>query len=151
MTDHAGNTGWQDSPLIQAARQGKLVVLDNLAALPGDTLAAVLAPLATDRELALPDGSRLVRSSDGSPNTVVAHPAFRIIALSTPPSVAQSWLHPDLIGCFDFVSTPDWHAHPDEVRSILRSVDSSGATAEAVADFTLSLQERAARLFADEP
>lgn len=103
-TDTKGNTMFAEQPLVKAAKQGGLVILDGVDRLPSSTL-AVLAPLITDRELSLGDGSRLVRSDRY--HTLVASlgqkevdrrnifeikPSFRIIGLALPPSDRMGWV-----------------------------------------------------------
>ncbi|KAL6048822.1 hypothetical protein STEG23_032392, partial [Scotinomys teguina] len=55
-----GDTAWRSSPLVNAAREGKLVLLDGIHRVNAGTL-AVLQRLIHDRELSLYDGSRLLR------------------------------------------------------------------------------------------
>jgi len=107
---------------------GKLVVLDGVHRLRNDTL-GVLYQLIHDRELQLFDGSRLV-----SPDRFAAlqdtmseqelaaariqpvHPAFRVLALGTPPTPQNPWLTAELLGLFAFHGVPT--ALP-EVRCLL--------------------------------
>lgn len=55
-----GDTAWRSSPLVTAALEGKLVLLDGIHRVNAGTL-AVLQRLIHDRELSLYDGSRLLR------------------------------------------------------------------------------------------
>uniref|UniRef100_A0A2K6EZ92 von Willebrand factor A domain containing 8 n=1 Tax=Propithecus coquereli TaxID=379532 RepID=A0A2K6EZ92_PROCO len=55
-----GDTAWRSSPLVHAALEGKLVLLDGIHRVNAGTL-AVLQRLIHDRELSLYDGSRLLR------------------------------------------------------------------------------------------
>ncbi|GAB5566369.1 von Willebrand factor A domain-containing protein 8 isoform X1 [Prionailurus iriomotensis] len=55
-----GDTAWRSSPLVNAALEGKLVLLDGIHRVNAGTL-AVLQRLIHDRELSLYDGSRLLR------------------------------------------------------------------------------------------
>ena len=57
-TDNAGNTSWQDSPLIAAARTGGLCILDGVDKLDANVLAS-LQRLLNDKAVDLPDGTRL--------------------------------------------------------------------------------------------
>jgi hypothetical protein len=84
-----GSTIWADSPLVAAAKRGRVCVLDGVHRLHPDTLAS-LARLLQDREVELYDGTRLVsaaRSGDGGGGgnndaaVVPIHPAFRVVAL----------------------------------------------------------------------
>uniref|UniRef100_A0A915CQ05 ATPase dynein-related AAA domain-containing protein n=1 Tax=Ditylenchus dipsaci TaxID=166011 RepID=A0A915CQ05_9BILA len=54
-----GDTVWEDSPLVRAAKEGKLCVLDGMERVHSSMIEA-LAPLIHHRFLQLPDGSRLV-------------------------------------------------------------------------------------------
>ncbi|CAI8045681.1 von Willebrand factor A domain-containing protein 8, partial [Geodia barretti] len=54
-----GDTTWRTSPLVNAAREGKLALLDGVHRLHPGTL-SVLKRLLQDRELSLMDGSRLL-------------------------------------------------------------------------------------------
>ncbi|XP_059417514.1 von Willebrand factor A domain-containing protein 8 isoform X3 [Carassius carassius] len=55
-----GDTAWRASPLVTAAQEGKLVLLDGIHRVNLGTL-AVLSRLLHDRELSLYDGTRLLR------------------------------------------------------------------------------------------
>ena len=58
-TDAAGDTVWTDTPLVTAACDGGLALLDGMHRVEPSTL-SVIARLAQDRECALNDGTRLV-------------------------------------------------------------------------------------------
>ena len=94
--DRNGDTVWRHSPLIEGALAGDLVVLDGLQRVDSDTL-AVLQPLVHDRDLTLPDTTRLLRAdrfehlmaSTGASAEELAHrgirrihPSFRIVAIT---------------------------------------------------------------------
>ncbi|KAM6179532.1 von Willebrand factor A domain-containing protein 8 [Erethizon dorsatum] len=114
-----GDTAWRSSPLVNAAVEGKLVLLDGIHRVNAGTL-AVLQRLIHDRELSLYDGSRLLREdrymrlkeelqlSDEQlqeRSIFPIHPSFRIIALAEPPvigSTAQQWLGPEFLTMFFF-------------------------------------------------
>ncbi|MGH0149692.1 UNVERIFIED_CONTAM: hypothetical protein FKN15_025915 [Acipenser sinensis] len=55
-----GDTAWRPSPLVTAAQEGKLVLLDGIHRVNLGTL-SVLSRLIHDRELTLYDGTRLLR------------------------------------------------------------------------------------------
>lgn len=101
-TDSWGNTRWEDSPLIHAARRGHIAILDGVHRLGSDSL-GVLQRLIQDREIDLADGTKLlsqakydavVRQADGDAGVVEGssalstsrivpiHPSFRIIAIA---------------------------------------------------------------------
>ncbi|KFO27883.1 Putative protein KIAA0564, partial [Fukomys damarensis] len=114
-----GDTAWRSSPLVNAALEGKLVLLDGIHRVNAGTL-AVLQRLIHDRELSLYDGSRLLREdrylrlkeelqmSDEQlqeRSIFPIHSSFRIIALAEPPvigSTAQQWLGPEFLTMFFF-------------------------------------------------
>lgn len=103
--DEAGSSGWVAGPLIEAALKGRLAVLDGIERLSGDTL-AVLSRLVHDRDIDLPDGSRLLHhlrydalaESTGSSPAVTSdgravyrvHPSFRIVAIGST-AAAAAW------------------------------------------------------------
>ncbi|XP_004759341.1 von Willebrand factor A domain-containing protein 8 isoform X1 [Mustela putorius furo] len=114
-----GDTAWRSSPLVNAALEGNLVLLDGIHRVNAGTL-AVLQRLIHDRELSLYDGSRLLREdrymrlkeelhlSDEQlrqRSIFPVHPSFRIIALAEPPvigSTTQQWLGPEFLTMFFF-------------------------------------------------
>ncbi|XP_067265112.1 von Willebrand factor A domain-containing protein 8 isoform X1 [Chanodichthys erythropterus] len=114
-----GDTAWRASPLVTAAQEGKLVLLDGIHRVNLGTL-AVLSRLLHDRELALYDGTRLLRwdryqtlkeelqlTDQELQNRSIfpIHPSFRIIALAEPPQVGsttQQWLGPEILTMFLF-------------------------------------------------
>ncbi|KAL1268230.1 hypothetical protein QQF64_033593, partial [Cirrhinus molitorella] len=114
-----GDTAWRASPLVTAAQEGKLVLLDGIHRVNLGTL-AVLSRLLHDRELALYDGTRLLRwdryqtlkdelqltDKELQDRSIFPiHPSFRIIALAEPPQVGsttQQWLGPEILTMFLF-------------------------------------------------
>ena len=118
-TTETGDTVWRTSPLVEAAVQGRMAVLDGLHRVHRGTL-AVLHRLVHDRELQLYDGTRLLgmdkfqelRSSHGLSEEEMSergllpiHPAFRLVALAEPPTVGQSkgqWITPETLAMFRF-------------------------------------------------
>ncbi|KAH0624441.1 hypothetical protein JD844_031871 [Phrynosoma platyrhinos] len=112
-----GDTSWRPSPLITAALEGKLVILDGIHRVNPGTL-AVLQRLIHDRDITLYDGTRLLRDdryqklkedlqlSDEKlqqRSIFPIHPSFRVIALAEPPvigSTTQQWLGPELLTLF---------------------------------------------------
>ncbi|XP_075708404.1 von Willebrand factor A domain-containing protein 8 isoform X2 [Rhinoderma darwinii] len=112
-----GDTAWRQSPLVMAALEGKLVILDGIHRVNPGTL-AILQRLIHDRELTLYDGTRLLRGdryqylknelqlSDAElqeRSIFPIHSSFRIIALAEPPvigSSTQQWLGPELLTMF---------------------------------------------------
>ncbi|CAN8023758.1 unnamed protein product [Ixodes persulcatus] len=118
-----GNTTWIEAPLVTAALEGKMAVLDGIHRLHPSTISQ-LQRLTQDRELQLFDGKRLLRHdrydaiksscgfSDGDMKTrqlYRIHPSFRIVALAEPPSSNQKakqekWLTPEILPMFLFHS-----------------------------------------------
>ncbi|CAG5865389.1 unnamed protein product [Menidia menidia] len=119
-----GDTAWRPSPLVTAAIEGKLLLLDGVHRVNLGTL-AVLSRLLHDRELDLYDGTRLLRwdryqtlkeqlqLSDQQlqdRSILPIHPSFRVLALAEPPVVGassstsssrgQQWLGPELLTMF---------------------------------------------------
>ncbi|XP_034081572.1 von Willebrand factor A domain-containing protein 8-like [Gymnodraco acuticeps] len=115
-----GDTAWRPSPLVTAALEGKLLLLDGIHRVNLGTL-AVLSRLLHDRELDLYDGTRLLRwdryqelkeqleLSDQQlqeRSVFPIHPSFRVLALAEPPvlgsssSRGQQWLGPELLTMF---------------------------------------------------
>ena len=119
ITQPNGDTDWRLSPLVEAALEGRLAVLDGVHRINQGSF-AVLHRLIHDRELQLFDGTRLMRSdryknlkaSSGLSDEEMKekkvhpiHPSFRIIALSEPPvpgSSSQQWVTPELLTMFLF-------------------------------------------------
>ncbi|TYZ62616.1 hypothetical protein PybrP1_002376 [[Pythium] brassicae (nom. inval.)] len=132
-TDAHGNTSWEDSPLIHAARHGHVAILDGVHRLGGDSL-GVLQRLVQDREIDLADGTKLlaqakyseiladVTASGATPATLdrmfPIHPSFRVIAIAESDPVTlkaaptpgresmTAWLNSDSIAMFSFHHLP---------------------------------------------
>jgi MoxR-like ATPase len=128
-TDSAtGETSWEESPLITAARQGDICILDGIEKLRPDVLSS-LQSLATDREVSLPDGRRLVRqeniaSDEPDSKVIPAHPSFRIVALgSLTKDGGTRWMTADAMSMFSTLLLPS----PTEecIRAILKSANPS--------------------------
>ncbi|XP_050455261.1 von Willebrand factor A domain-containing protein 8 [Cataglyphis hispanica] len=118
-TSLTGDTVWRDSPLVDAALNGKLAVLDGINRIHSSTL-AILHRLVHDRELQLHDGKRLIRADRYDEikkeynrtdeemrdrGILRIHPAFRLVALAEPPVVNNSsgqWLNSELLSLFLF-------------------------------------------------
>ncbi|CAL8266675.1 unnamed protein product [Lota lota] len=134
-----GDTAWRPSPLVTAAQEGKLLLLDGIHRVNLGTL-AVLSRLLHDRELSLYDGTRLLRwdryqtlkeqleltdQQLQDRSIFPIHPSFRVLALAEPPMVgvhggaggSQQWLGPELLTMFLFHSVSPL-ARAEEVRLI---------------------------------
>eukprot|EP00066_Takifugu_rubripes_P009279 XP_003976079.1 PREDICTED: von Willebrand factor A domain-containing protein 8 isoform X1 [Takifugu rubripes] len=117
-----GDTAWRPSPLVNAAIEGKLLLLDGIHRVNQGTL-AVLSRLLHDRELDLFDGTRLMRwdryqtlkeqlqftdQQLQERSILPIHPSFRVLALAEPPVVgastnsknSQQWLNAELLPMF---------------------------------------------------
>jgi MoxR-like ATPase len=112
-----GSTFWEDSPLVEAAKNGKLVVLEGLHWISSEVLSGV-ARLLEDREMPLPDGTRLVNSKtyksivsemDLTENEMkergifCVHPAFRVIGTATHGFQDFDWFSEEVGGFFRFL------------------------------------------------
>ncbi|XP_067669611.1 von Willebrand factor A domain-containing protein 8-like [Haliotis asinina] len=112
-----GDTTWRHSPLVTAALEGSLAVLDGVHRInPGSF--SVLHRLVHERDLQLYDGTRLLRHDryqDIQEKTGLSqqqleerrifpiHPSFRLIALGEPPVVGsskQQWMSPEMLTMF---------------------------------------------------
>lgn len=108
-----GDTVWRLSPLVTAALEGKIAIIDGLHRIHPSTL-SVLHRLVTDRELQLHDGKRLIRSDRYDTikeelkktddemlqsGIMKIHPNFCIFALAEPPVAGSSknWITPEVL------------------------------------------------------
>lgn len=119
ITTSNGDTGWRMSPLITAAVNGSMAVLDGLHRLDSST-ASTLKRLVQDREVDLTDGTRLLRhdrfieamSVSGLTEQEMrerkifpVHPKFSIVAVGeATPTQPNDWLTPELLSMFQFVN-----------------------------------------------
>ncbi|CAF0766137.1 unnamed protein product [Brachionus calyciflorus] len=115
-----GDTKWLNSPLIEAAINGDLIILDGIHRLKDDTLMS-LRRLIQDRELDLLDGRKLLRHDkyDELLNEASApeeklqleskiiriHPSFRIIATAEATNLTDQknsieWLNSEILNLF---------------------------------------------------
>jgi len=121
-----GDTDWEDSSLVVAARLGRIAVLDGVEQMAPGTL-ATLQLLVSQREARLPNGDRMVSldtftdicNRDGISRQVLQtrgvfpiHPSFRIIALARPSGAKgggsptgtwKDWLGAEVQSMFSFV------------------------------------------------
>jgi hypothetical protein len=147
-TDAEGNTFWEDSPLVRAARLGRLAVLDGIDRLQPDTLSA-LQGLLQDRRAELFDGSRLLPQDQvrhlnlaaleggegggglgGGPGASPVHPSFRVVALALPPTRTNRWLGAETVGLFGFHHLPG--LRPDAHAAVLKQLYPAAANAAAL-------------------
>lgn len=82
-----GRVIYHDSPLVRAAKEGRILVVDEADKAPVEVV-AVLKGLLEDGQLTLPDGRMLCygqESASNSPDTIIPiHPDFSIWALANP-------------------------------------------------------------------
>ena len=90
-TIQEGRVVWEDSPLVRAARNGRVLVVDEADKAPPEVI-AVLKSLVEDGNMLLGNGKRLVRQStqstqtiDGKDDEIVIHPDFCVWILSNRP------------------------------------------------------------------
>ncbi|KAH8064284.1 ATPase [Aureococcus anophagefferens] len=115
VTDARGNTEWRRSPLIEAALDGGLAVLDGAHRLAPGVLRSTLGRLLSDREIQLPDGTRLVSPAAyaalreiyddaalQAKGVLRAHPAFRVVCAGEPPSAHNPWISAELAGLMHY-------------------------------------------------
>eukprot|EP00045_Choanoeca_perplexa_P012171 m.131630 g.131630 ORF g.131630 m.131630 type:complete len:1706 (-) comp15913_c0_seq3:46-5163(-) len=110
-----GDTGWKDSPLVTAAIAGEILLLDGVHRIHPTALTA-LQQLMHDRELQLPDGSRLL--GEAQVDHVVAEAnmttealsargvrkigsGFRVVAMGEPLSAeGKPWVSEEIASLF---------------------------------------------------
>jgi len=150
-----GETRWEDSPLMLAARQGELCVLDGIEKLRSDVLSSIQS-LMVDRDISLPDGRRVLRQdrtgkhdlqSNGS--VVAVHPSFRVIALASMPrgNNGLKLMTPNLMAMFSTIRLPP--LTEECLRSILKC-HASPEVSESVIDSILALKEELSASVAEE-
>ncbi|KAK7249765.1 ATPase [Aureococcus anophagefferens] len=156
VTDDRGNTGWKDSALVDAALRGDVAVLDGVDRLPRGLLYATLARLVSDRELDLPDGTRLCAPRrwaellhGGLSETDLrarglrrVSPSFRVVAIagSVPSGTRDDrrgqWLDPELASLFHFHVAPVFE--PNDERKLMKRELGPAPDGDVVVDVLLS-------------
>uniref|UniRef100_A0A3Q2ZT42 von Willebrand factor A domain containing 8 n=1 Tax=Kryptolebias marmoratus TaxID=37003 RepID=A0A3Q2ZT42_KRYMA len=160
-----GDTAWRLSPLVTAAIEGKMLILDGIHRVNLGTL-SVLSRLLHERELDLYDGTRLLRwdryqtlkgqlqlTDQQLQERLIfpIHPSFRVLALAEPPIVEissgsinsrrQQWLGPELLTMFLY-HTVDPLAKAEEmalIRGLIPNVPNEAA--EQLLHLTHSLRQ----------
>lgn len=149
-----GETTWEESTLVKAAKTGELCILDGIEKLRPHVLGS-LQSLCVDRDLFLPDGRRLIqldRNTEDlrSTNLIPIHPSFRVIALASPP---EDNIHKTTVldEAMDMFTTIFMNSSNDEasIRSIL-SVSRNPNCPEKVIDQLLRLRKRLTTKVADD-
>ncbi|KAG0296119.1 von Willebrand factor A domain-containing protein 8 [Linnemannia gamsii] len=123
-TTFSGDTIWENSALVKAAMSGALAVMDGVDTLSFGTMVS-LQRLIHERETAMPDGRKLLRSTHydqlqakhgwsheqmEKKGLLRISPSFRIVALARPVSNGTeggkpgSWLAPEIVSMFQFVT-----------------------------------------------
>lgn len=74
---------YHDSPLVKAAKNGRILLLDEADKAPLDVV-VMLKGLIEDGQLSLPDGRILCYDAKSEANSVPIHPDFRIWTLTNP-------------------------------------------------------------------
>ncbi len=74
---------YHDSPLVKAAKHGRILLLDEADKAPLDVV-VMLKGLIEDGQLSLPDGRILCYDAESDANSVPIHPDFRIWTLTNP-------------------------------------------------------------------
>ncbi|KAJ3144684.1 von Willebrand factor A domain-containing protein 8, partial [Irineochytrium annulatum] len=116
-TNQKGDTIWEHSALVKAAIEGSLAILDQIEVLGFGTLGSIAA-LIEEREIGLPDGSRLMKWDHwddlkakgidmAKERCLRVHPGFRIVAIARPTTMGGdlkgSWLSSEILNLFLFV------------------------------------------------
>ncbi|VEU39285.1 unnamed protein product [Pseudo-nitzschia multistriata] len=150
-----GETQWEDSPLMRAARQGEICVLDGVEKLRPDVLSSIQS-LIVDRDISLPDGRRVLRhdriikhNSATDDNIVTVNPSFRVIALASLPKGKDGlrWITPSLMAMFTTIRLPS--LTEECLRQILSTHASSHASKTAI-DTILALRDELTDSVAEE-
>ena len=142
-----GVTSWEESPLVQSARAGRLVVLDGF-----DTLSATfnsLSRLFNDRQGELWEGKRLTASSSadgkaaGGEGVLVAiHPSFRVVATASKANAPTEWLTEDVAA--NLVALPTLPMPIEEERALLLAVGCAGPLVDQLELFATRYREHTA-------
>ena len=82
-----GKVVWQDSPLVQAVRHGRVLVIDEADKAPLEVV-CILKGLVEDGEMTLSDGRRILRDAgeqDDLSKVIPIHPGFKMFLLANRP------------------------------------------------------------------
>ena len=149
-TDARGDTIWQDSEVVRAAKEGRAVILDGVDQLKPGCLAA-LQRLLQDRDTELPDGTRLVaparwevlRRKSGAETLstlrmVPTHAQFRLVAIGQLASKKRPWLGSHTTALFKV------HAlrllSRERLETLLRENGGTAAVVAALLEFNAKAQ-----------
>ena len=135
---------WNDSPLVRAAEQGRVLVVDEADKAPTEVL-AVLKGLAEDGELLLGDGRRISRHESG-PGIIEMHERFTLVVLANRPGFPfqGNQFFKQIGDCFStrVVANPDFDSEikllsqygPAVDDMLIRSIAASFAELRSLAD-----------------
>lgn len=116
-TDINGNTVWRNSPLVDAALNGHLCVLDPIECLAPGVISS-LSRLLQDHEATLPNGTLLVShhhfnklikdhklsaKSLHEKNIFPVNRNFRVIAMARPLNSSREWIDEEILTMFLFI------------------------------------------------
>ncbi|TPX75293.1 hypothetical protein CcCBS67573_g03438 [Chytriomyces confervae] len=107
---------YEDSPLVRAAREGYILVVDEADKAPTH-VTSVLKSLVEDGEMVLSDGRRLMyRDNDSSENAIFVHKNFRMFVLANRPGFP--FLGNDFYGEIGDVFAAHCVGNPDKLSEL---------------------------------
>ncbi|OQR83325.1 hypothetical protein ACHHYP_14843 [Achlya hypogyna] len=151
-TDADGNTYWEDSPLMHAARHGHIAILDGVHRLHGDTL-ATLQRLLQDREIDLADGAKFIAAHKATGvGAVPIHAAFRVVCLGEAGGAkGPTWLSSESVAMLAFHEAPSLAAaelttlltdlNPSLPSAVVSVLVAFWAQVQATPELSLSLRQ----------
>jgi MoxR-like ATPase len=115
-----GVLSWQDSPLVRAVKNGRVLVVDEADKAPLEVV-SILKGLVEDGTMFLADGRRIVPHEASKPHQVAIHPGFRVIVLANRPG--YPFLGNDFFAACGDCFAPHLILNPDAAseRALLRS------------------------------
>ncbi|GAA5909649.1 hypothetical protein JCM8208_003837 [Rhodotorula glutinis] len=139
-----GVTSWEEAPLVQSARAGRLVHLDGV-----DTLSATfnsLSRLLNDRQGELWEGKRLTAPSANKGQEaaeqgvlVAIHPSFRVVTTASKATAPIEWLTEDVAA--NLVALPTLPMPIEEERALLLAVGCAAASVDQLELFATRYRE----------
>jgi energy-coupling factor transporter ATP-binding protein EcfA2 len=128
-----GGAEWIDGAVTEAAKNGHILIIDNISEAPAEVLERLNPILEQPRQWTLTENSSAVdiAGNNSQCTPIVIHPNFRILATMTPPTtrlkgVAQSTnneFSPALANRFTIINVDgiNGSSRPEEFHSIIRS------------------------------
>jgi von Willebrand factor A domain-containing protein 8 len=152
-TRNDGSTYWEDSAMVDAARNGKLVVLEGIHWISAEVLSAI-SRLLQDREISLPDGSQLISAKhyDKLKKTYTTeqlrkkrihpiHPSFRVLGTANiSKSDSMDWFNEEISGLFRFLQV-DPMTIAEERELIQKQSKCNEKTLDKVLQFAFKFRE----------